>query len=454
MSLSRVESRKRDQENRKHRRKSKNKIWLVNVSLLAIIVIAVSIFYRGDALWSVAKEQLMAFGLVKEKVNDSTAQSEETDANSLNGAANDLINDPSDEQDNQIDNGVVDQLDDSDGNGTEVDLSENPANPEGKDTEELIVSESVNLAFVGDILQGEYIQSWLDKEGYSYPFQKALFHLTSSDLTIGNLEMPITLKGVPAENKTYVFKGKPEGLQGLVDSGIDIVSLSNNHTLDQGVEGLFDTMSYLDEYGIKHMGAGKDANEAYKPVTQKVNGVKLAFFGVSKVLPETSWKANAYSPGLAEAYDPTAMIEAIKAAEKDTDLTVLMIHWGIERDAKPQEYQLKLARDFIDAGADLIIGSHPHVLQGFEQYNGKWIAYSLGNFVFASHPKGKQAETGVLGATCTVDASCEMTFYPMKIINAQPTPIEGEEAEELLDFLEEISPGNVKIDERGNLSSS
>lgn len=444
MSLSRVETSKKNHERKKQRRKSRNKIWLVNVSLLAIIVIIISVFYRGDALWSTAKEQLIAFGVMKEKVEGSTTQKETTNSDPVNESVNDPVITPSNDLE------VTPDPNESKGEGT----SNNTAITEEIDSEQSNESGTVNLAFVGDILQGEYIQSWLDQEGYSYPYQKALFHLATADLTIGNLEMPITLRGVPAEDKTYVFKGKPEGLQGLVDAGIDIVSLANNHTLDQGIEGMLDTMTHLDEYGIKHMGAGKNAEEAYKPVTQEVNGVKLAFFGVSKVLPDTSWKANAYSAGLAEAYDPTAMIEAIKAAENDADLTVLMIHWGKEREAKPEEYQLKLARDFIDAGADLIIGSHPHVLQGFEQYNGKWIAYSLGNFVFASHPKGKQAETGVLGANCTSDGTCEMTFYPMKIINAQPTPIEGKEAEELLDFLEEVSPGSVKIDERGNLTSS
>ncbi|MCR8659113.1 CapA family protein [Paenibacillus endoradicis] len=436
MSLSRMETKKREQQTKDRSKKKKRRLWLVNTSLLAIIIIVVAIFFGGENLWITAKEQVSKLSMFKDTTKESTVE--------VSGVTNEKIEptDPLITEDSK-DNSAID----------ENTVTEDPVTIEEEeitpiDTE----STTVNLAFVGDILQGEYINSWLQKEGYSYPFQKALLHLSVADITAGNLEMPITTRGTAADDKTYVFKGAPEGLQGLVDAGIDVVSLANNHTLDQGVKGMLDTITHLNEYGIKHTGAGNDDTEAYTPVIQEVNGIKVAYLSVSHVLPNTSWKANKYTAGLAEAYDLTRILQAIEETEKLADITIVMVHWGEERESKPEADQLNIARHLIDGGADLIIGSHPHVLQGFEQYNGKWIAYSLGNFVFASHPKGKQAESGVLSATCNKSAECEMTFYPMKIVNAQPTPVEDEEAEEMLQFLQDVSRNGVEIDKRGKLS--
>lgn len=432
MSLSRVESKKRQQHTKKNKNKKRRMLWLVNLCIFAMIIIVLAVFYRGDNLWLTAKEQISKITIFKGESSSNHAQEYESDP----------VDMPLSQQ--PEDTAIISESENTLEEEPPVEVNEmNEATTEAS-------SNTVDLSFTGDILQGEYIDSWLKQEGYSYPFQKALLHLSTADITASNLEMPITTRGTPAEDKYFVFKGQPEGLQGIVDAGIDIVSLANNHMLDQGVEGMQDTIKNLDEYGIKHMGAGNNDTEAYAPVIQEANGMKIAYFGVSRVLPTTTWKANKYTPGLAEAYDPTQALQAIK--ETEADITVVMIHWGIERESKPEAYQLELAKQFIDAGADLIIGSHPHVLQGFEQYKGKWIAYSLGNFVFASHPKGKQAETGVLNATCTKSAECDLTFYPMKIVNAQPTPVEGKEAEEQLKFLQDVSFGGVEIDERGRIS--
>jgi poly-gamma-glutamate capsule biosynthesis protein CapA/YwtB (metallophosphatase superfamily) len=222
--------------------------------------------------------------------------------------------------------------------------------------------------------------------------------------------------------------------------------------MDHGVEGLLETMKNLDEYGIAHVGAGNNADEAYAPVIREVNGIKIAYVGTSRVLPVTTWKANRYDAGLAESYDPTQTLKSIEDLEDEADITVVLVHWGQERFDNPDENQLSLAKKYIDAGADLVVGSHPHVLQGFEQYNGKWIAYSLGNFAFSANPQGRQAETGVLTAICTMQSDCELQFAPMKVVNAQPTPVEEQDAKTMLKFLEKISIGGVKIDERGNIT--
>ncbi|GIP15408.1 hypothetical protein J40TS1_10500 [Paenibacillus montaniterrae] len=454
MSLSRVESRKRQQENKQKRKNRRKKFVVVQLCLIALILLGLGLILQADRL-NIWVDQVSGMLKGEQRVIHNVPDTGTDNGLQADDAEPEPSQQPNDEQetgagadtDPQEDSEQAAEPPATDGEGQVDEDVPPPATAEPSE------SQTVQLAFVGDLLLGEYIQSYLDSEGASYPYQQALFHLTSADITAGNLEMPITKVDEPAENKTYVFKGAPEALNGLVDAGFDVVSLANNHTLDHGVNGLLDTMKYLDEYGIHHVGAGNNAEEAYAPYIQEVNGIKVAYVATSRVLPETTWKANRYSAGLAESYDPTQTLDSIAELEETAHITVVLVHWGKERADSPDENQLNLAKKYIDAGADLVIGSHPHVLQGFEQYKGKWIAYSLGNFVFSSHPKGRQAETGVLTATCNHEADCELQFAPMKINNAQPTPVEGADAVNILQFLEQVSLGGVRIDERGNISS-
>lgn len=460
MSLSRVESRKQQQLQTQGNRKKRKRSALISVSLVAILFIGLAFVFQYDRIKDVLSSISDSFSkedrIIHNVVDIEPGWSEkvtETNQDAVTGTtegAIDIEEPASSEQDGTEASGDGSQGGGITGHpGTGEDGVQEPVTPPSEPN----IDATVQLAFVGDILQGEYIDGYLQQEGYNYPYEQALFHLTSADLTAGNLEMPITTRDQPAEDKTYIFRGKPEALTGLVHAGIDVVSLANNHTLDHGIDGMLDTRKYLDEYGIAHVGAGNNAEEAYAPVIKESNGIKVAFVGTSRVLPVTTWKATPYQAGLAESYAPEQTLQAIEEVEDEAHITVVLVHWGIERSDSPEPYQLDLARRYIDAGADLVIGSHPHVLQGFEQYNGKWIAYSLGNFVFAAHPKGRQAETGVLTATCNAQAECEAQFAPMKIVNAQPTPIEGEASQQLFDFLEEVS-FDVRIDERGNLSAS
>ncbi|WP_245585972.1 CapA family protein [Paenibacillus pinihumi] len=322
-----------------------------------------------------------------------------------------------------------------------------PVNPQYGEEDEQVL-----LAFVGDILLAGSVQKQLDEQGYDYPYAKSLSYLADADLTAGNLESPFTTRGTPAEDKKFVFNGKPESLPALKDAGFNVVTLANNHTLDMGVEGLLDTMKHLDKAGIPHVGAGNNDTEAFTPVILEAKGIKVAYIGISRVVPFVEWKAEKYRAGVAESYDTTRAKAAIEKAKKEADLVVVMVHWGIERADLPENYQRSFAREYIDAGADLVIGSHPHVLQGFEQYKGKWIAYSMGNFIFNMTSTEKAAETGVLDAKCSRSGDCQMRFHPMKAVASQPALLEGEAAQTLLKRIEAISFG-VKIDSEGKLSS-
>lgn len=313
------------------------------------------------------------------------------------------------------------------------------------------VMEPVKLAFVGDILLASSVEKLMRREGFDYPYAKALSYLQEPDLTIGNLENPITTRGVPAEDKQYVFKGSPDLLPSLLEAGFDFVSLANNHTLDQGVEGLLDTMDHLNETGIAHAGAGRNDEEAFKPAVFEVKGMSIAVFGLSRVVPWVSWKADKDHPGVAETYDPSRAVAAIARAREAHDLVIVYAHWGEELKETPRDIEKKLARAYIDAGADLVVGAHPHVLQGFEYYEGGWIAYSLGNFIFNVTKSPGTRDTGVLHALCTKDGGCELTFHPMRAIEpSQPAPLEGGERLEMLRRLEQLSFG-VAIDEAGRL---
>ncbi|MBH5318220.1 CapA family protein [Paenibacillus sp. GSMTC-2017] len=310
--------------------------------------------------------------------------------------------------------------------------------------------ERISLSFVGDLLPGEYVTPFMTQHGYGFPYEKAMLYLSEPDLLAGNLELPITKRGTPLVGNKYVYKGLPEALPALRDAGFDVFSLANNHALDQGVEGMVDTMTHLDEAGISHMGTGNNDTEAFAPVIKEVNGIKVAYIGVSNVIPFAEQKADRNVAGIAETYETTRTVKAIKSAKEKADIVVLMVHWGVMGADMPEPYQKNNARIYIDAGADLVIGSHPHVLQGFEKYKGKWIAYSLGNFVFTNYPKDALAETGVLDAACSKKGDCELSFYPMKVTEVQPTPLEGEEAKALLDRLTSISFG-VKLEEDGSI---
>jgi len=331
-----------------------------------------------------------------------------------------------------------------------------PADAPAEETEEPGATERdglVTLAFVGDILPAGSVARLMERHGYDFPFLEAKALLSAADIAAGNLESAITERGTPAENKQYLFRGPAAALPAIRDAGFDVLNLANNHTLDYGWGGLKDTMDALDDHGIRHVGVGTDGREGFAPVYVEAGGITVAFIGVSNVVPEVSWKAGPKNAGVAELYDPRRALEAVREADRNADVVVVLVHWGVERAETPEAYQTEKGRHLIDAGADLVIGSHPHVLQGIEAYNGKWIAYSLGNFVFNMTTSSRTAETGVLWAECGKGGECGLTFHPMKAENTQPRPLEGEARKAILDRLAALSFG-VEILEDGRIRAA
>ncbi|WP_370872484.1 CapA family protein [Paenibacillus zeirhizosphaerae] len=314
-------------------------------------------------------------------------------------------------------------------------------------------SNNVTFNFVGDIQFSGKVEELLQEKGYDYPYKRLGNLFRSDDLTVGNLETPVTDRGTGAANKTYIYKSSPEALPELAAAGMDVVSLANNHILDQGIQGLQDTLAHLRDHDILSMGAGKNAQEAYAPVYVKRNGMTIALLGYSRVIPEASWYAGVNRAGVAGVYNPAAALKAIRMASKKADLVIVTAHWGKERTSVLEDHQTELAHAFIDAGADLVIGSHPHVLQGLEKYKGKWIAYSTGNFIFSKSLTEATWDTAVFQASCTKKGACTMKLIPFRAALGQPIPLYGEKSAKILKKVEGMSSSNISIDNKGRASA-
>lgn len=249
-------------------------------------------------------------------------------------------------------------------------------------TEENKVSEPIVMVFGGDVTLGYFYPQIAPKEGkiFDWPFAKLKDIFSRADVVMVNCENAITNYDIKVP-KTFNFKMNPE-LVAIFRLHKIQVTLANNHVFDYGRKGLEDTLKYLDESGIYHVGAGANLDKARKPIIRQIKGKKIAFLAYGNYSP-----AGKNTPGTAYS-TPEHVIEDIREAKKDgCDYVVVNFHWGIERATEPTVSDRELAHLAINNGADLIIGHHPHVLQPVEVYKGKVIAYSLGNFVFGGNSR-------------------------------------------------------------------
>lgn len=245
----------------------------------------------------------------------------------------------------------------------------------------------VRLMFAGDVYPSNYVMDAYNAAGSikGVVSESYLEDIRASDFFMVNEEFPFSSRGTQAPDKQFTFRVAPDKVSMFREMGIDLVTLANNHALDYGTEALLDSIDTLDNADIAHVGAGKDLEAARDPVIVELNGRTFAFIGATRVIPVAEWAAGTDRPGMFSAYDGGAQLaESVKAAKQQADYVVVYMHWGIERDEMPNEVQRNIAHNIVDAGADLVIGAHPHVLQGLEYYKGVPIAYSLGNFVFGS----------------------------------------------------------------------
>ena len=238
----------------------------------------------------------------------------------------------------------------------------------------------VTLNAVGDIMLERDLITLMDQHGSIYPFAAVQELLDDADLTIGNIEGTFTDGGVRA-NKFYAFRTPTRHAAGLAQAGFDIVSLGNNHAMDYGAQGLADTVAALDEAGVLHSGAGLNMEAARRPTILEANGLRIAFLSYNAAALSEAYPAGPATPGVALA-EVASIQQDVTAARADADVVVVSLHAGTEYTDQPTNEQVMLSRTAIDAGAAVVLGHHPHVLQGWEHYGDGYIFYSLGNFVF------------------------------------------------------------------------
>jgi len=238
---------------------------------------------------------------------------------------------------------------------------------------------SIKFSAVGDILLSGTVSEMIKNGNFEKLFQSVIAELRKRDLIFGNLECPLSNRGNPLKNKCCLYSPSFT-VKSLKLAGFNIVSLANNHIFDHDYEGFQDTVACLEENNISYFGAGKNLEDARKPAVLYVNNISIGFLGYSwNFIGSINATKNKFGTA---PLNKKIILEDIKKLEGKTDKVIVSLHWGYDRERYPLPSQRKLAHKIIDAGADLILGHHPHVLQGIEKYRGKIIIYSLGNFIF------------------------------------------------------------------------
>lgn len=302
-------------------------------------------------------------------------------------------------------------------------------------------SAELRIAAVGDIMLGGTATPEMQKYGYDYPFEQTRNILKQAQIVFGNLEGPLTDAGTAEAAKQYVFRSPPDRVApALARAGFNVVSLANNHTLDYGPEGLEDTRAALDKAGIRHAGAGRNVTEARQPVYMMADGVTVAVLAYSLTFPEEFW-AGPDKPGTAFGHERHVRAD-VATARATADIVVVSFHWGQEGKTELRDYQTQLAHAAIDAGASAVLGHHPHVLQGVEQYKHGVILYSLGNFAFGSY-SNTATRSAVALLTFRDRQWRELKMVPLNVKNAevvfQPRPLVGRDATEVVEHLQQLS---------------
>jgi len=287
----------------------------------------------------------------------------------------------------------------------------------------------VTFAFAGDVHFEGVIRSALDADPATVMADIAP-SLSAADVAVVNLETAITERGTP-EDKEYTFRAPATAIDALRAAGVDVASMANNHGVDFGPEGLEDSLTARDASGFPLIGIGRNAAEAYAPYRTTVNGQRIAVIAATDVLDGhliPSWTATDAQPGLASAKDVDRLVAAVAAARPDTDTLVVFLHWGTEGTTCPNASQPALAQRLVDAGADIVVGSHAHRVLGAGRQGTALVAYGLGNFTFYSSG-GPATETGVLHVTATGRQIDDYSWEPAVIRAGRPRPLTGEEAD-------------------------
>ena len=309
------------------------------------------------------------------------------------------------------------------------------------------VKKDTTIVITGDVELSEYVQRNYNASGATgVVSEEMLQELSSADVLEINNEFCFSERGEQAPDKQFTFRVNPSYVSLLNEMGVDVAGLANNHVLDFGKDALSDTFTTLSDAGIEYTGSGTSREDASKLIVKEVNGKKYGFLAASRVIPVGSWNVDNSQPGVFTCYDTTALCNAITAAKTQVDYLFVCVHWGVEHTTELTDYQVANGHAYIDAGADAVIGSHPHVLQGMEYYNGKPIFYSLGNFIFNENINSTMAVKFVFNEAGDVTVS----LLPAYASSAKTYLAEGEKAAGILNYVNGLS-STVNVAENGTI---
>ncbi len=310
----------------------------------------------------------------------------------------------------------------------------------------------VSVAFAGDILfdPGYAVMSKLQQNGGQISAGIApdlIEEMRSADIMVLNNEFPYSDRGTPTPEKQFTFRARPQTVSYLGDLGVDLVSLANNHAYDYGETAFLDTMDTLAQAGIAYVGAGRNLQEARRPVYYIINNMKIAFVAATQIErldnPDTKGATDT-SAGVFRCWNGDNLLETVREARQNSDFVIVFLHWGTENQDTIDWAQEKQAPEVAEAGADLIIGAHPHCLQQISMVNGVPVVYSLGNFWFNS----KTVDTGMVKVVLNENGLQSLQFIPCLQSGCRTSLVQGEEKSRILNYMRGLS-GGVQIDDDG-----
>lgn len=276
--------------------------------------------------------------------------------------------------------------------------------------------------------------------------------INESDVFVVNNEFSYTIRGDAITAKYYTFRGNPDYINELKKIGVDAVTLANNHVYDYSEEGFLDTLRNLEEYNLPYIGAGRNLSDAQQPIYYIANGIKIALVNSSQIEKNQNFTKAATKDegGINKCLDPTEFIEEIKTTKLNADVVVAIVHWGDEYQLHYGVDQEELAHTFADAGADVIVGGHPHVLQGFDYIGDVPVYYSLGNFFFSLDQNMPQDyETGLAKIEVGLDGNVKAYFVPCYFSEGVIRLVDDKESmSNMFIELNEVSD-NALLDRRG-----
>lgn len=309
----------------------------------------------------------------------------------------------------------------------------------------------VNLSFVGDVSLADNFEiiPKYDERGagiYGILSEEVVNIMNTADIMVANNEFTISDRGEPMPNKYYTFRANTNRIGIYNEMGVDLVTLANNHVYDFGENAFLDTLDTLTNNNIPYVGAGRNIDEASRPYYFIANGYKIAFVNATRaekfiLTPEATDTIG----GVLRAYDPTRFKEVIKTAKENSDFVIALIHWGKEDTHNLEQVQIDTGKEYIDAGADILIGTHAHTLQGIEFYNNKPIIYNIGDFIFNKESK----DTGILNVKIDDEGNFIYSFTPCYQHEEKTSLLSGEDKQRVLNNLRSWSI-NTTIDAEGN----